>query len=221
VPAPSSAGSAPDHQKYPVDDINEPTPCTLLYVKGGTLSIIEVANAIVMATHIMHGRPIPSECAMVEVTTIIEGREFEDLDYPNEEEGIEKLKDAKENFILRPCKDIILKTRSSPIVLPQSREDESTPTSQNTIRSTTRFTPSSQNPPQTTPPPKNTPSTQPLEHHSSQHHSPPHGHSPKSPPHTTPLQNPPTKQAPQQCSPHVHSLESPHTTPPLQNPPTE
>jgi hypothetical protein len=221
VPAPSSAGSAPDHQKYPVDDINEPTPCTLLYVKGRTLSIIEVANAIVMATHIMHGRPIPSECAMVEVTTIIEGREFEDLDYPNEEEGIEKLKDAKENFILRPCKDIILKTRSSPIVLPQSREDESTPTSQNTIRSTTRFTPSSQNPPQTTPPPKNTPSTQALEHHSSQHHSPPHGHSPKSPPHTTPLQNPPTEQAPQQCSPHVHSLESPHTTPPLQNPPTE
>jgi hypothetical protein len=36
MPAPSSAGSAPDHQKYHVDDINEPTPCTLLYVKGRT-----------------------------------------------------------------------------------------------------------------------------------------------------------------------------------------
>jgi hypothetical protein len=34
------------------------------------------------------------------VTTIREGREFEDLDYPNEEERIEKLKDAKENFNL-------------------------------------------------------------------------------------------------------------------------
>jgi hypothetical protein len=37
---------------------------------------------------------------VVEVTTFREGHEFEDLDYPDEEEGIEKLKDAKENFIL-------------------------------------------------------------------------------------------------------------------------
>jgi hypothetical protein len=79
-PALSSALSAPNHQKYLVDDINEPTPCTLLYVKGRTLRTIEVADAIVMATHIMHGRPIPLECAVVKVTTIREGREFEDLD---------------------------------------------------------------------------------------------------------------------------------------------
>jgi hypothetical protein len=71
-----------------------------------------------MDTHIMHGRPIPLECAVVEVTTIREGREFEDLDYPDEEEGIGKLKDAKGNFILYPHKDIIIKTCSSPIVSP-------------------------------------------------------------------------------------------------------
>jgi hypothetical protein len=53
-----------------------------------------------MATRIMHGWPILSECAIVEVTTIREGHEFEDLDYLEEEEGIEKLKDAKGNFIL-------------------------------------------------------------------------------------------------------------------------
>jgi hypothetical protein len=94
---PSSVGSTPDHQKYHVDDINEPTLCTLLYVKGST---IEIANIIGMATHIMHGRPVTSECAVVEMTTIREGREFENLDYPDEEEGIEKLKDAKGNFIL-------------------------------------------------------------------------------------------------------------------------
>jgi hypothetical protein len=134
-----------------------------------------------MAIHIMYGRPIPSECVVVEVTTIREGREFEDLDYPDEEEGIEKLKDAKESFILWPSKDIIIKTRSSPIVSSQSREDGGTPTSQNTIHSTIRFTPPSQNPRQTTPPIENPSSTPPLEHH-----SPPHGHSPKSPPHTTP-----------------------------------
>jgi hypothetical protein len=80
------------------------------------LRTIEVVDAIVMATCIMHGRPVKSECAVVEVITIREGREFDDLDYPDEEEGIEKLKDAKGNFILWPCKDIILKTRSSLIV---------------------------------------------------------------------------------------------------------
>jgi hypothetical protein len=166
-----------------------------------------------MATHIMHDQPIPLECAVVKVTTIREGCEFEDLDYLDEEEGIKKFKDAKGNFILWPCKDIILKTRSTLIVSPHSREDESSPTSQNTIHSTTRFTHPSQNPPRTTPPPENPPSTQPLQHHSPQHRSPPYGHSPKSPPHTTHLQNPPTEQAPQQYfPPHVHSLKSPYTT---------
>jgi hypothetical protein len=97
-----------------------PAPCTLLYVKGRPLRTIEVVDAIVMATCIMHGRPIPSECGVVEVTTIREGPEFEDLDYLVKEEGIEKLKDDKGNFILWPGKDIILKIHSSPIVSSQS-----------------------------------------------------------------------------------------------------
>jgi hypothetical protein len=97
---PSSGSSTPNHQKYHVDDINEPTPCTILYVKGRTLRTIKVDDAIVMDAHIMHGWPIPSECAVVEVTMIKEGHEFEDFDYPDEEEGFEKLKDAKGNFIL-------------------------------------------------------------------------------------------------------------------------
>ena len=101
---PSSAGSAPENQNYLVDDIKEATPCTLLYVKGRTSMTIEVAEAIVMPGRILHGQPIPSECAVVEVTTIREGHEFEDLHYPNEEEGIEKLKDAKKNFILWAAK---------------------------------------------------------------------------------------------------------------------
>jgi hypothetical protein len=96
----SSVGSALDNQKYHVGDINEPTPCTLLYVKGRTLRIIEVVNAIVMATRIMHGRPGPSKCAVAEVTTIREGCEFKDLDNLDEEEEIEKLKDAKGNFVI-------------------------------------------------------------------------------------------------------------------------
>jgi hypothetical protein len=89
VPAPSSVGSAPNNKKYPADDINEPTPCTLLYVKGRMPRTIEVANAIVMATRIMHGRSVPSECAVVKVTTIKEGCELEGLNYRDEQVGIE------------------------------------------------------------------------------------------------------------------------------------
>jgi hypothetical protein len=80
------------------------------------LRTIEDADAILMPTRVMHGWPIPSECSVVEVTMIKEGREFEDLDYPNKEEAIKNMKYAKGNFILWPRKDIILKTRSSPIV---------------------------------------------------------------------------------------------------------
>jgi hypothetical protein len=91
VPAPSSVDSALDHQKYHVDDINEHTPCTLLYVKDRILRTIEVADAIVMATRIMHDQPVPSECTMVEVTTIRKCHKFEDLDYLDKEKEIENL----------------------------------------------------------------------------------------------------------------------------------
>jgi hypothetical protein len=84
----SSAGSTPDNQKYPMDDINEPTPYTLLYVKGRTLRTIEVADGIAMATLIMHGQPGPSECAVVEVTTIREGHEFEVLTIQTKRRGL-------------------------------------------------------------------------------------------------------------------------------------
>jgi hypothetical protein len=51
----SSADSTPDQQKYHVDDINKPPPCTLLYVKGRMLRTIKVTDAIAMTTRIMHG----------------------------------------------------------------------------------------------------------------------------------------------------------------------
>jgi hypothetical protein len=116
---------------------------------------------------------------VVKVITIRDGHEFEDLDYPDKQEGIEMLKDAKGNLIIWPHKDIILKICSSLIVSPQEKEDEGTQTSQNTLCSTARFTPPSQNPPQTTP--QNTPPTQPFEHH-----SPPRVVVSMSAPHITP-----------------------------------
>jgi hypothetical protein len=90
----SSVGSTPNKDKYLEDDIKVPTPWTPMYIKGRTTRIIKVAEGIVMPSHIFNGPSVPIECAVVEVTTIREGREFEDLDYPNEEEGIEKLVDA-------------------------------------------------------------------------------------------------------------------------------
>jgi hypothetical protein len=118
-----------DKDKYHVDDIKDPTPCTVMYVKGRTSRTIEVAEATVMPSCILHGQPISAECAVVEVTTIREGHQFEDLDYPGEDEGIEKLVDAKWTFILWPRKDIIVKTRSLSIVSPWSTEVGGTPTS--------------------------------------------------------------------------------------------
>jgi hypothetical protein len=100
-----------------------------MYVKGRTTRTIEVAKATVIPSRILHSRPVLAECAVVEVTTIREGHEFEDLDYANEDEGIEKLVDAKGTFILWPRKDIIVKTRSSSIVLPLSIKTWGTPTS--------------------------------------------------------------------------------------------
>jgi hypothetical protein len=93
-----------------VDDIKDPTPYTLMYVKGRTSRTIEVAEATVMPSRILHGWPIPTEYAVVEVTMIREGHESENLEYPDEDEGIEKLVDPKGTFILWPHKDIIVKT---------------------------------------------------------------------------------------------------------------
>jgi hypothetical protein len=129
--APSSTSSAPnrDKDRYPMNDINDLTPCTLMYVKGRTSRTIEVAKATVMPSRIHHDQSILAECAVVKVTMIREGHEFEDLDYPDEDEGIEKLVDAKGTFIIWPLKDIIIKTHSSPIVSPLSTEAGGTPTS--------------------------------------------------------------------------------------------
>jgi hypothetical protein len=66
---------------------------------------------------------------------IKESREFKDLDYPDKDEGIEKLKDVKGNFFLCPCKDIIIKMCSSSIVSPQNKEGVGTPTSKISLSS--------------------------------------------------------------------------------------
>jgi hypothetical protein len=129
--APNSADPAPnrDKDKYPMDDIKDPTPFTLMYVKGRTSRTIKVVEATVIPSRKLHGRLVLVECAMIEVNTIRECHEFKNLDYPDEDERIEKLVDAKGTFILWPRKDIIVKIGSSAIILPWSTEVGGTPTS--------------------------------------------------------------------------------------------
>jgi hypothetical protein len=123
----SNARSAPnrDKDKYHVDNIMDPTPCTLVFFKGRISRTIEVAEATMMPSRILHGQHVPEECAVVEVTTIREGRDFEDLHYPDVDEGSEKLVDAKGTFILWPHENIIVKTCSSLILLPPSSAQNS------------------------------------------------------------------------------------------------
>jgi hypothetical protein len=66
-----------------MDDIKDPTPCTLMYVKGRTSRTIEDAEATMMPSRILHSRPVPAKCTVVEVTIIREGCEFEDLEVIN------------------------------------------------------------------------------------------------------------------------------------------
>jgi hypothetical protein len=49
----SSVDFAHNKDKYPVDDIKDPTPCTLVYIKGKTSRTIKVSKAIVMPSHII------------------------------------------------------------------------------------------------------------------------------------------------------------------------
>jgi hypothetical protein len=65
-----------------------------MYVKVRTSRTIEVVKTTMMPSRILQRLAVPTECAVVKVTTIGKGHEFEDLEYPNEDEGIEKLVDA-------------------------------------------------------------------------------------------------------------------------------
>ncbi|RLM75107.1 hydroxyproline-rich glycoprotein-like [Panicum miliaceum] len=100
---PSSHGFAPDCGKYPVDDITENTPCTLhmtLGKRGKTL--MKVADGIATPERTFHTVPIPQECARVQIIKVDDKYLTCELDYPNEEEGIETLEDAINQFILWP-----------------------------------------------------------------------------------------------------------------------
>jgi hypothetical protein len=67
------------------------------------------AKDTVMPSRMLNGRPVPTECAMVKVTTIIEGREFEDLDCHDEDEGLRNWLMLKELSFSGPAKILLSK----------------------------------------------------------------------------------------------------------------
>jgi hypothetical protein len=107
----SSVGSAPnkDKNKYHVDDIKNPTPCTLIYVKCRTSWTIEVVEATVMPSRIHHGWPVPTECAVVEVTTIREGHELRTLTTLMKMRGLKNWLMLKELSFSGPAKILLSK----------------------------------------------------------------------------------------------------------------
>jgi hypothetical protein len=59
------------------------------------------AKAIAMVSRTFHNAPIASDYAMVQVLRVIDDQYLDtELDYPNEDEAIEKLQDVVNNFIL-------------------------------------------------------------------------------------------------------------------------
>jgi hypothetical protein len=98
--------------KYVVDNIIEDTPCWLHVPFGMKGKIIKVAEGIAMVGLIFHNAPIASYCAKVQVLRVIDDQYLDTkLDYPNEDEAIEKLQDVVNNFILWNKRDIFLKEK--------------------------------------------------------------------------------------------------------------
>jgi hypothetical protein len=80
--------------RYPVDDIDRPTPCSLVIRYGlNNIRTREVATGFVIPGRQYHGRDILDDYYRVEVSKVIQGYEDDMLDIPGPK-GIEKLGQA-------------------------------------------------------------------------------------------------------------------------------
>jgi len=105
---PSSIGSTANREHYAVDDIVAPTACSLVISYGITnVHTIEVATGMVILGRDYHNNKNPEEYCRVEVLTVMEGHKDDFLDIPTPD-GVEKLGQAINEFILWPRRDIRL-----------------------------------------------------------------------------------------------------------------
>ncbi|KAG2620096.1 hypothetical protein PVAP13_3NG144602, partial [Panicum virgatum] len=102
--APSSVGSTTQH-KYPVDDIQVDTPCTLVVPYGRKLNKFrEVATAMVLTGHVFPRPPAP-EYAWVQVVKVMDSTCELDI---TTDDGIEVLGDVINQYVQWHRRDIIL-----------------------------------------------------------------------------------------------------------------
>jgi hypothetical protein len=112
LPPLSSVGSMV--AKYPVDTIIEDRHCWLHVPIGRKGRTINVAKGIAMVSCTLHHAPIPSDCVKVQVLRVVDDQFLNNkLDYPNEDDGIKKLQDVVNNFILWHRQDIVFKDKVS------------------------------------------------------------------------------------------------------------
>ncbi|KAL6595059.1 hypothetical protein ACP70R_048162 [Stipagrostis hirtigluma subsp. patula] len=102
---PSSVGS--NQQTYPVDAIQDGTPCALHvpFGRSGNMTV-EVAKGMAHPGRVLHGQSIPSDYAKVEVAIVNTGYLKYPLDFPTDE--AESLGDAMNQFILWHRCDIVI-----------------------------------------------------------------------------------------------------------------
>ncbi|TVU13548.1 hypothetical protein EJB05_40608, partial [Eragrostis curvula] len=129
--APSSVGSSSaDTQRYPVDDIMEATPCSLMVTmeRKGKTRQFKVAEGTACPGCELHTMQMPKECARVFVGRVIDDKFLkEELDYRDEKEGIETLEDAVNNFVAWHRMDIMIHTVSlTPVALSPAPVPDST-----------------------------------------------------------------------------------------------
>lgn len=120
---PSNVASTANKNHYSVDDIVRPTPCSLLISYGITnLRTKQVGTGLAIPGREMHRAKIPDDYYRVEVLTVMQGHEDDELDIPRPDD-IEKLGQAIKNFILWPRRDIRLsKPPQSSEALPLTQE---------------------------------------------------------------------------------------------------
>jgi hypothetical protein len=105
---PSSIGSTANREHYSVDDIVATTACSLVISYGITnIRTIEVATGLVIPGCDYHNKKMLEEYCKVEVLTVVEGHWDDFLDIPTPD-GVEKLSQAINEFILWPRRDIRL-----------------------------------------------------------------------------------------------------------------
>ena len=183
---PSSIASTRDKVHYPVDEIDSPVPCSLVIRYGfNSNRTRDVAIGLAILGHKFHGSEISEDYHRVEMLTIVQGYGDNMLDISGPE-GIEKLGQAINNFILWPQRDVLLSQLPVPLPreVPQTQES-SHPTSLPTPPTSLILHPQSPPPPSPImPQPLSLPPSKPTPPPSPKPHASPPSSTPQSP---TPL----------------------------------